>query len=79
MTSRRPYRDAIPRDEALAEIASHSGTQFDPKVVHAFLAVIRRSPEGFYEENEDEFIFGPRVSVAEVPMRTPGAQTLVTR
>jgi len=79
MTSRRPYRDAIPRDEALAEIASHSGTQFDPKVVQAFLAVIRRSPDGFYEENEDDSVFGSRVSAAEVPVRTPGAQTLVTR
>jgi len=79
MTSRRPYRDAIPRDEALAEIASHSGTQFDPKVVQAFLAVIRRSPDGFYEENEDDSVFGSRVSTAEVPVRTPGAQTLVTR
>ena len=79
MTSRRPYRDAIPRDEALAEIAGHSGTQFDPKVVQAFLTVVRRSPDGFYEENEDEALFGPRVSAPEAPMHKPGAQTLVTR
>ena len=78
MTSRRPYRDAIPRDEALTEIAGYSGTQFDPKVVQVFLMVIRRSPDGFYEENEDEAVFGPRISAPEV-RRTPGAQTLVTR
>ncbi len=78
MTSRRPYRDAILRDEALTEIAGYSGTQFDPKVVQAFLMVIRRSPDGFYEENEDEAVFGPRISAPEV-RRTPGAQTLVTR
>jgi diguanylate cyclase (GGDEF)-like protein/putative nucleotidyltransferase with HDIG domain len=61
MTSRRPYRDAMPREAALMEIASHSGVQFDPKVVQAFLVVIRQSPDGFYEETDDDD-FGPRVA-----------------
>ncbi len=30
MTSDRPYRQAMPREEALAELARHSGAQFDP-------------------------------------------------
>ena len=33
MTLGRPYRDAIPEADALAELARCSGTQFDPRVV----------------------------------------------
>ncbi|MEE8347125.1 MAG: diguanylate cyclase [Dehalococcoidia bacterium] len=50
MTSRRPYRHAMSRERAAIEIASNSGTQFDPVVVEAFLVMIRRSPEGWFEE-----------------------------
>ncbi len=79
MTSRRPYRDAMPRDAALAEITVHAGIQFDPKVVKAFMTVIHRSPEGFYEEGDDDF--GPRVSTPNAHMNgsTPSLRTLLTR
>ncbi len=40
MISDRPYRKAMARSEAVAEIERHSGSQFDPRVVAAFLAVI---------------------------------------
>jgi len=56
MTSRRPYRQAMSRDHACIEIERNSGTQFDPAVVQAFLAMVRRSPEGMYEENDG---YGP--------------------
>jgi HD-GYP domain-containing protein (c-di-GMP phosphodiesterase class II) len=39
ITSDRPYRAGRSFDEALAEIQRHSNTQFDPRVVQAFLAV----------------------------------------
>ncbi len=39
ITSDRPYRKARGFDEARAEIIRCGGTQFDPKVVEAFLAV----------------------------------------
>ena len=39
MTSDRPYRAAMPTAEALEELRSHAGTQFDPVVVKAFLAI----------------------------------------
>ena len=39
MTSDRPYRRGRPLDEALAEIERCAGTQFDPQVATAFLAV----------------------------------------
>jgi HD-GYP domain-containing protein (c-di-GMP phosphodiesterase class II) len=40
MTSNRLYRAALSHVEALAEVERCSGTQFDPDVVTAFLAVI---------------------------------------
>jgi len=42
ITSKRPYKAALPAEEALAEILRHSGTQFDPACVEAFLAVYRK-------------------------------------
>jgi HD-GYP domain-containing protein (c-di-GMP phosphodiesterase class II) len=38
MTAARPHRPALTRDAALAELARHSGTQFAPRAVDAFLA-----------------------------------------
>ncbi len=48
MTSNRPYRKARPRKDALTELRSEAGTQFDPDVVEAFL--------GLYEEGRFEDI-----------------------
>jgi putative nucleotidyltransferase with HDIG domain len=40
MTSDRPYRAALPAAEARAELERNAGTQFDPTVVAAALAVL---------------------------------------
>ncbi len=40
MTSRRAYREARTRAEAIAELRACSGTQFNPDVVRIFLAVL---------------------------------------
>ena len=37
MTSDRPYRTALSRDEALAEVERCAGTQFDPAIARVFL------------------------------------------
>jgi len=42
LTTNRPYRTALTREEALAELERCSGAQFDPKVLHAFRAVLER-------------------------------------
>lgn len=39
MTSDRPYRPALSADEAVRELLKGSGTQFDPDVVDAMLAI----------------------------------------
>jgi diguanylate cyclase (GGDEF)-like protein/putative nucleotidyltransferase with HDIG domain len=40
MTSDRVYRQAIGEQAAREELSRHSGTQFDPRVVEAFLSVL---------------------------------------
>jgi HD-GYP domain-containing protein (c-di-GMP phosphodiesterase class II) len=40
MTSTRSYREKLNIEKAVQEIQSNSGTQFDPKVVDAFLHVV---------------------------------------
>lgn len=42
MTNDRPYRRALPIDEALAEIRSGAGTQFDPEIVRAFVPLVEQ-------------------------------------
>jgi diguanylate cyclase (GGDEF)-like protein/putative nucleotidyltransferase with HDIG domain len=42
MTSDRPYRDSIGYDAALGELQLYAGTQFDARVVQAFIAALER-------------------------------------
>ncbi|OLC57992.1 MAG: hypothetical protein AUH85_01945 [Chloroflexi bacterium 13_1_40CM_4_68_4] len=44
MTSDRPYRKALTRSEALDELLRFRGTQWDPIVVDAFLAMLEEEP-----------------------------------
>jgi two-component system, cell cycle response regulator len=44
MTSNRPYKAAMTIDQAVAELARCSGTQFDPDVVAAFQAELAEQP-----------------------------------
>ena len=40
MTTDRSYRKALTAEVAVAELRDNSGTQFDPKVVEALVAVV---------------------------------------
>ncbi|MDP3790490.1 MAG: diguanylate cyclase [Candidatus Omnitrophota bacterium] len=42
LISDRPYRKALPKKEAVKIIKSGAGTQFDPKIVDAFLGVLKK-------------------------------------
>jgi len=49
MLSPKVFRSAIPPTEALQQVILGSGTQFDPSVVQAFLAVLRREGQIFLD------------------------------
>ncbi len=56
MTSKRPYRSAIPLEKAVEEILSHAGAQFDPVVTEAFARIpLDRLSEinRFYDNERD--------------------------
>lgn len=40
MTSDRPYRKAMSRDEAIEELRVNAGRQFDPQIVQAFISAL---------------------------------------
>ena len=52
MTTSRPYRAGLAPDEAAAEIAAQSGTQFCPAVVEAFSALFARGELSLARGNE---------------------------
>jgi diguanylate cyclase (GGDEF)-like protein/putative nucleotidyltransferase with HDIG domain len=49
MTEDRPYRAAIPREDAFAELARHTGTQFDAAIVAALIEHETRGHEASTE------------------------------
>ncbi|MCW2277353.1 HD-GYP domain-containing protein [Heliophilum fasciatum] len=54
MTANRVYRKALPRAHALAELARGRGTQFDPVVVDAFLALEAKGKLDEVTMNDEE-------------------------
>ena len=53
LVSRRPYKEPYPHEVAVKEIVNGRGTQFDPDIVDAFLAIADRLPE-IYEKFKDK-------------------------
>ncbi|MFH2137199.1 MAG: HD domain-containing phosphohydrolase [Candidatus Omnitrophota bacterium] len=53
MVSKRPYKDAMPKDKAIKEIKKNSGKQFDPEIVDAFLALYKAKPELFKYDGDE--------------------------
>lgn len=46
LTSDRPYRKGVPQEKAIEILKENSGTQFDPKVIEALIAVASRLRAG---------------------------------
>jgi putative nucleotidyltransferase with HDIG domain len=51
LTSPRPYRDAWPRERALALIDSEAGSKLDARCVHALHAALRHAPAPRHAEH----------------------------
>lgn len=45
LSTRRPYRDAWPREKALSMLAEQAGTEMDPHMVRAFLSLSEKASE----------------------------------
>ncbi|WP_248926802.1 HD-GYP domain-containing protein [Paenibacillus hamazuiensis] len=62
MTTNRSYRQKLSAETAADELERHSGTQFDPEVARAFLAVLRR---------EERIPAAASAVVLQTPLRQP--------
>lgn len=56
MTSDRPYRNALPPSVALKELKSCAGTQFDPKVVDAFIRIYPKLKLETVSSSQDNYL-----------------------
>ena len=54
MTSKRPYRDALPLETVIAEFERCKGTQFDPQITDVFLDILRNNYNEI-EEIQDKY------------------------
>ncbi len=77
MTTNRPYRNALPLEKVTRELKVYMGTQFDPEVARAALALFEERQETFLEgEDEDQYLqpemaFVPPDEIYEEPMSSP--------
>jgi diguanylate cyclase (GGDEF)-like protein len=69
MTGTRPYRDAIPVEDAIGELQAHAGTQFDARCVDALVEVVNDAA------TEDELVGIAHGGNAAAPLM-PRAQQL---
>jgi putative nucleotidyltransferase with HDIG domain len=52
MTSDRPYRKALPIETVVNELNKYAGSQFDPKVVQAFLRLLEEEGDAFVSRDQ---------------------------
>lgn len=71
MTSDRPYRAAMDRDAALAEMERNRGRQFCPHVLEAFMKTLRSFPDDLYTMISDNRTSGKALeSVSERELKS---------
>jgi putative nucleotidyltransferase with HDIG domain len=73
MASDRPYRAGLSREEVIGTIKEGAGRQFDPKVVEAFLRLIKQKEE---KESKGAMALVPESSVSEPGASGPGEEGL---
>jgi diguanylate cyclase (GGDEF)-like protein/PAS domain S-box-containing protein len=73
MIHERSYRKALSREETIAELKRCSGTQFDPAVVEAFLALLSRSDDEDFTPSAQPAsdVKEPAAVAAAEPEKTP--------
>jgi HD-GYP domain-containing protein (c-di-GMP phosphodiesterase class II) len=49
MTSDRPYRKALPANEAMQELNNNAGSQFDPELVPQFIELLKSGIFSFHD------------------------------
>jgi HD-GYP domain-containing protein (c-di-GMP phosphodiesterase class II) len=73
MSTERPYRPALTTDQVIRELRSQAGSQFDPRVVEAVVAIVQ--PGGVGADNLLQRIQA-RETVAAPPDRETGEQQI---
>ena len=53
MTSDRSYRKALPDEQALLELKTYKGKQWDPKIVVAFIELYHSFPDSIRNHVDD--------------------------
>ena len=68
MTTTRPYRTAMPRSEAIAELQTNAGSQFEPRIVESLIRVLDETEEvaPSYSDAVRAVLAGQRVAAAQV-------------
>ena len=67
MTAERPYRSAMSQKTALKELRANAGTQFNPVVVEAFIAIVdNRQSEFPNAHNETQLVFKQALEAVKV-------------
>jgi hypothetical protein len=67
MTAERPYRSAMSQKSALKELRANAGTQFNPVVVEAFIAIVdSRRSEFQHAHYETQLVFQQALEAVKV-------------
>ena len=74
LTSDRPYRRALTKDQAIAIIVERRGTQYDPRVVDTFIAACDRLVEAGHELAQADLELGREAEIREVVAAWPAAE-----
>jgi putative two-component system response regulator len=77
LTHERPYKKAWPVQDAIAEIKSQSGRQFDPHLVRVFTALVRSNGLQVLSDTEGRPLKSPpsRIEGGRTPLHTANGKT----